>query len=233
MSSSMITSFAHYSENRVPKVVSGLVKLVFTYFLSAFILVSCGTPQNSLSSDEMTGDTVFSGDLNSRAAVKFYLKKKFGIDFKDITPDFLVGDIESRDFRGEEDPYSIVFSFSVKDGELDKQHYVDYVSKVFAVTSKVSDDGNNILGFESKKDSVTSLSKLTFEQLAESGKGTSFLGVEIYTGIYGWSFRRNGVYYRCQMERIDSKGNNGIPYKARTQIYRGLQYESPSVKRNK
>lgn len=196
---------------------------------SAMMVAACGGKKSSDSKDVVEKkaapekEAVFTGEKDSKEAVEFCLLKNYGVDLADITPDFALGEADKYDFYGD-DGHVATATFAVKEGELSKDDYIKYVRKVYDVTKGIADNGINVYGFEEKNTLEEASQEKDFDKMIEDGKGGTLFGVEFYMGMYGWSYIKDGVFYRVSMERKDKKvDGNDVPCKARVQIYRGLQ----------
>lgn len=205
------------------------IYLIMMVAASAMMVAACGGKKSSDSKDVVEKkaapekEAVFTGEKDSKEAVEFCLLKNYGVDLADITPDFALGEADKYDFYGD-DGHVATATFAVKEGELSKDDYIKYVRKVYDVTKGIADNGINVYGFEEKNTLEEASQEKDFDKMIEDGKGGTLFGVEFYMGMYGWSYIKDGVFYRVSMERKDKKvDGNDVPCKARVQIYRGLQ----------
>lgn len=203
------------------------IYLVLMVAASAMMVAACGGNKASKSApEEKTApgeETVFNGPKDSQEAVEFCLRKNYGVDFADITPDFALGEADKYDFYGE-DGHVATATFKIAEGELSKDEYIKYVRKVYDVTKNLADNGINVYGFEEKNTLEEASQEKDFDKMIEDGKGGKLFGVDFYMGMYGWSYIKDGIFYRVSMERKDVKvDGNDFPCKARVQIYKGLQ----------
>jgi hypothetical protein len=206
------------------------IYLIMLFAVSAMLIAACGGKKNSSGPEAAVEEKaapsendVFTGSKDSKEAAVFCFRKNYGINFSDITPDYALGEGDKYDFYGD-DGHVATATFAIAEGELSKDEYIKYVRKVYDATKKIADNGINIYGFEEKNTLEEASKEKDFDKMIEDGKGGSLFGVEFYSGMYGWSYVKDGVFYRCSMERKDKKVNgDAIPCKARVQIYKGLQ----------
>ena len=58
------------------------------------------------------------------------------------------------------------------------------------------------------------------EQMIKDNAGTKLFGVEIYLGDYGWSFLKDGVLHRCEIDLLEK---NDVKLGYSVKMYKGLQ----------
>ena len=196
---------------------------------SAMMVAACGgkkTSSGTKAKEEKVApaeEAVFTGEKYSKEAAEFCFRKNYGINFKDITPDFALGEADKYDFYGD-DGHVVTATFKVAEGELSKDEYIKYVRKVYDATKKIADNGINVYGFEEKNTLEDASQEKDFDKMIEDGKGGTLFGMDFYMGMYGWSYIKDGIFYHCSMERKSTKvDGNDFPCKARVQIYKGLQ----------
>lgn len=205
------------------------IYLIMLFAASAMMIASCGGKKSSKAAPDegkaAEESEVFTGSKDSQEAAEFCFHKNYGIDFADITPDFALAQADKYDFYGD-DGHVATATFAIDADELSKDEYIKYVRKVYDATAKAADNGTNVYGFEEKNTLEEASQEKDFDQMIEAGKGGKIFGIDLYTGMYGWSFIKGGQFYHCSMERIDKKvegKTDKVPLKARVQIYKGLQ----------
>lgn len=74
------------------------------------------------------------------------------------------------------------------------------------------------------------MSEKDLEEMIEACKGSKIMGIEIYVGSYGWTFKKDGVLRRCEislLEKNDVKlGYSVKMYKAMTKPFDELMEEA-------
>ena len=164
----------------------------------------------------------FDGEKNTKEAAAFWMKKNFGIDVKDLTPDFALTTAApgNYDFLGEEQLSSYVSYKS--DAQLSYDEVEAYVKKVYAVTQKAADDGKNVYGW---RVSAKHADEKPVEELLKEGWMDIF-GFKVFSGSYSWSFIKDGIYYDVDVNAFEKKfegSDDKLPYGARVTIGKGLQ----------
>ena len=92
--------------------------------------------------------------------------------------------------------------------------------RIYAVTKKAADNGINVYGFEDKSDKDEAYAEKDLEQMIKDNNGTTILGIEIYVGNYSWSFLKDGVLHRCDVDLLE-KNDTKLGYSVK--MYKGLQ----------
>lgn len=203
--------------------------------IAAITFVACGPKGSKKAASEdgeidldkvvenITKDT-FDGEKNTKEAAAFWFKKNFGLKFSDVTPDFAFqNEVGKYDFLGEQNSSSYV-TFTAKDSTLVRDDYIEYVKKVYAATAQVADGGINVYGFIARSKPEEAAAEKTLEAVLDEGKPTKIFGFEVYMGMYGWNFIRDGVYYMVDVKQLEKKiDGEEYPYAARVIIGKGLQ----------
>ena len=166
----------------------------------------------------------FDGEKNTKEAAAFWLSKKYGIKFSEVTPAFAFqNEVGKYDFLGEEKSNTYV-TFVAKDSTLVRDEYIEYVKKVYAATAKVADGGINVYGFLAREKAEEAAAEKTLDTVLDEGKPTKIFGFELYMGTYGWNFIKDGTYYTVDVKQLEKKvDGEDHPYAARVIISEGLQ----------
>ena len=76
---------------------------------SAIMIAACGGKKNSSGPEAAVEEKaapsendVFTGSKDSKEAAEFCFRKNYGINFKDITPEFALGEGDKYDFYGDD-----------------------------------------------------------------------------------------------------------------------------------
>ena len=161
----------------------------------------------------------FEGESYSKEAAEYYFKKNEGIKLSDLAPDYKLNETSKYTYYGDE--HDALANFKIQDGDTyTKEQHVENVRRIYAVTKKAADNGINVYGFEDKSDKEEAMAEKDLEQMIKDNAGTSIFGVEIYVGSYGWSFLRDGVLHRCEIELLEK---NDVKLGYSVKMYKGLQ----------
>ena len=205
-------------------------KLSFALMCLAGVMIftACGNKKKNTTADgkididkvaEKVMEKEFSGEKYSRAAAEYYFKEGFGIDFKDMLPEYPLNDTSKYTFSGEKNQYTgnveVCANFKILDDtKYTKEDHENNVRKIYALTKAVADNGINMWGFEGKSKKEEAMAEKDLEEMIEANKGSSFMGVEVYIGSYGWTFLKDGKLQRCEVSLLenrkekDENGNN-------------------------
>lgn len=161
----------------------------------------------------------FEGEKYSKEAAEFYFKKNEGIKLSDLAPEYKLNETSKYTYYGDE--HDALANFKIQDGDTyTKEQHIENVRRIYAVTKKVADNGINVYGFEDKSDKDEAYSEKDLEKMIQDNNGTSILGVEIYVGSYSWSFLKDGVLHRCDVDLLE-KNDTKLGYSVK--MYKGLQ----------
>lgn len=164
----------------------------------------------------------FEGESYSKEAADFYFKKFSGIKLADLAPSYPLNETSKYTYYGDE--RDALANFKIQDdGSYTKEDHENNVRRIYALTKKAADDGINIYGFEDTSDKEKAMSEKDLEEMIEACKGSKIMGIEIYVGSYGWTFKKDGVLRRCEinlLEKNDVKlGYSVKMYKAMTKTF--------------
>ena len=161
----------------------------------------------------------FECEKYSKEAAEFYFKKNEGIKLSDLAPDYKLNETSKYTYYGDE--HDALANFKIQDGDTyTKEQHIENVRRVYAVTKKVADNGINVYGFEDKSNKDEAYAEKDLEKMIEDGNGTKVLGIEIYLGDYGWSFLKDGVLHRCEIDLLEK---NDVKLGYAVKMYKGLQ----------
>ena len=191
------------------------MKKIFTAFAcAAVVLLIAGCGNNSgkkaKEADKVDLDKVaenlmketFEGEKYSKEAADFYFKKFSGIKLSDLAPEYPLNETSKYTYMGDE--HDAVANFKIQDGgTYTKEDHENNVRRIYALTKKAADDGKNIYGFEDTSDKEKVMSEKDLEEMMEANKGTKILGIELYIGSYGWTFKKDGVLRRCEISLLE------------------------------
>ena len=197
----------------------------------ALALVSCGGKGSKKATESGDGKVdiekvaknlekeAFEGEKYSKEAAEFYFKKNEGIKLSDLAPEYKLNETSKYTYYGDE--HDALANFKIQDGDTyTKEQHIENVRRIYALTKKVADNGINVYGFEDKSDKDEAYAEKDLEKMIEDGNGTKILGVEIYLGDYGWSFLKDGVLHRCEIDLLE-KNDTKLDYAVK--MYKGLQ----------
>jgi len=191
------------------------MKKILAYFLCAAalaVVAGCGGNSRKKKADDGKVDLTkvaenmieeaFKGESYSKEAAEYYFFKSNGVKFADLAPDYLLNESSKYTYYGDE--HDALANFKIQDGgTYTKEDHENNVRRIYALTRKIADDGKNIYGFEDKSDQDEAMKEKDLEKMIQDGKGSSFMGVELYMGSYGWTFKRNGELRRCEIELLE------------------------------
>lgn len=161
----------------------------------------------------------FEGESYSKEAAEYYFKKNEGIKLSDLAPDYKLNETSKYTYYGDE--HDALANFKIQDGDTyTKEQHVENVRRIYAVTKKAADNGINVYGFEDRSVKEEAMAEKDLEQMLKDNAGTKIFGVEIYVGSYGWSFLRDGVLHRCEIELLEK---NDVKLGYSVKMYKGLQ----------
>lgn len=161
----------------------------------------------------------FEGESYSKEAAEYYFKKNEGIKLSDLAPDYKLNETSKYTYYGDE--HEALANFKIQDGDTyTKEQHVENVRRIYAVTKKAADNGINVYGFEDRSVKEEAMAEKDLEQMLKDNAGTKIFGVEIYIGSYGWSFLRDGVLHRCEIELLEK---NDVKLGYSVKMYKGLQ----------
>ena len=161
----------------------------------------------------------FEGESYSKEAAEYYFKKNEGIKLSDLAPDYKLNETSKYTYYGDE--HEALANFKIQDGDnYTKEQHVENVRRIYAVTKKAADNGINVYGFEDRSVKEEAMAEKDLEQMLKDNAGTKIFGVEIYIGSYGWSFLRDGVLHRCEIELLEK---NDVKLGYSVKMYKGLQ----------
>lgn len=205
--------------------------LAITCVAALVLLAACGDGKGSKKSDSGDGKVdvekvadkmmkeAFEGEKYSKEAAEFYFKKNEGIKLSDLAPDYKLNETSKYTYYGDE--HDALANFKICDGDTyTKEQHIENVRRIYAVTKKVADNGINVYGFEDKSDKDEAMSEKDLEQMIQDNMGTKIFGIEIYVGNYGWSFLKDGVLRRCEIDLLE-KDDVKLGYSVK--MYKGLQ----------
>lgn len=197
----------------------------------ALALVSCGGKGSKKATESGDGKVdiekvaknlekeAFEGEKYSKEAAEFYFKKNEGIKLSDLAPEYKLNETSKYTYYGDE--HDALANFKIQDGDIyTKEQHIENVRRIYALTKKVADNGINVYGFEDKSNKDEAYAEKDLEKMIEDGNGTKILGVEIYLGDYGWSFLKDGVLHRCEIDLLE-KNDTKLGYAVK--MYKGLQ----------
>lgn len=161
----------------------------------------------------------FEGESYSKEAADFYFQKFSGIKLKDLAPEYALNETSQYTYFGDE--HDALANFKIQDGgSYTKEDHENNVRRIYALTKKVADNGINMYGFEDTSDKEKAFTEKDLEQMIEDGKGTKILGIEIYMGDYGWTFKKDGVLRRCEINLLE-KNDEKLGYSVK--MYKAME----------
>ena|GEM_PF-769541 len=186
--------------------------------LAALTMFTCCNKKKNVTEDgkidiEKVADKVmqkeFSGEKYSKEAAVYFFKEGFGINFDELKPDYPLNEESKYTYSGEKNQYTgnteVLANFKIADDtKYTKEDHENNVRKIYAQTKAVSDNGINMYGFEEKNTKEEAMAEKDLETMIKNGKGSSFMGVELYIGSYGWAFLRDGKLYHCEVDLLES-----------------------------
>ena len=206
-------------------------KILTAFACAAAVLLIAGCGNNSgkkaKEADKVDLDKVaenlmkesFEGEKYSKEAADFYFKKFSGIKLADLAPQYPLNETSKYTYMGDE--HDAVANFKIQDGgSYTKEDHENNVRRIYALTKKVADNGINMYGFEDTSDKEKAFTEKDLEQMIEDGKGTKILGIEIYMGDYGWTFKKDGVLRRCEINLLE-KNDEKLGYSVK--MYKAME----------
>jgi hypothetical protein len=164
-------------------------------------------------------EKAFEGEKYSKEAAEYYFKKNEGIKLSDLAPEYALNETSKYTYYGDE--HDVLANFKIQDGDTyTKEQHENNVRRIYALTKKVADNGINVYGFEDKSNKDEAMAEKDLEQMIKDNAGTKLFGVEIYLGDYGWSFLKDGVLHRCEIDLLE-KDDVKLGYSVK--MYKGLQ----------
>ncbi len=153
---------------------------------------------------ESAKSEAFTGEENSKDAVIFYFDKNYGIDFKNLEPDFKYDESGKYTFKGNDSEVSARF-IDPENGYTTEQ-IEGFVRKIYAETAKASEGGKNVYGFllSGKDTKEGAMEEKPIEEVLKGGY-TEILGVNAYTGSYSWSILKGDMFYDVSVSAIEKK----------------------------
>ena len=172
--------------------------------------------KESAKREELTGETY------SKDAAIFYFDKNYGIDFKDLEPDYKYDESGKYTFKGE--PTEVSARFIDPSGGYTPEQIEGFVRKIYAATAKGSEGGKNVYGFlmSGKSTKEGAMEEKPIDEVLKGGY-TEILGVKAYTGGYSWSILKNGVFYDVDVSAIEKKAEPGENRKPFEYVGRGYK----------
>lgn len=147
-------------------------------------------------------EEAFKGEKYSKDAADYYFRKFSGIKLAQLAPEYDLNEESKYTYYGDE--HDAVANFKIKDGgSYTKEDHENNVRRIYALTKKAADDGKNIYGFEDTSDKEKAMSEKDLEEMMEANKGSKIFGIEIYVGSYGWTFKKNGILRRCEIDLLE------------------------------
>ena len=207
------------------------MKRLFVILMCAALCVSCGNKGGKKAETKDDGKVdiekvakkmvkeAFEGESYSKDAAEFYFKKNEGIKLSDLAPEYKLNETSKYTYYG--DATSALANFKIQDGDTyTKEQHEDNVRRIYAITKKAADNGINVYGFEDKSNKEEAMAEKDLEQMIKDNAGTKILGIEIYVGSYAWSFLKDGVLHRCDVNLLE-KDDVKLGYAVK--MYKGLQ----------
>ena len=184
--------------------------------LSVLALTGCGNKKNSdgkVDAEQVAEKMVkkaFEGEKYSKEAAEYFFEEGFGIALKDLAPEYKLDESSKYTYYGEKSPYAnnynVVANFKVGDDTpYTKEDHENNVRRIYALTKAASENGINMYGFEERNTKEEAMSEKDIEKMIADGKGSSFMGVELYYGSYGWAFLHNGELQHCEVVLLEDK----------------------------
>ncbi|MDR0293679.1 MAG: hypothetical protein LBH95_05950 [Oscillospiraceae bacterium] len=134
-------------------------------------------------------------------AAAFAAMKERGVEKADVEPvwDYTV-DEDNYQAYGDSGAYGHgVIRFTKKNGEVSDEEYEAWARKLYDATAKISDDGNNINGYDNLFSDADPLSEISFDDAF--GKNSTAIIV-----MQGWGYKYNGTFMRVSIERKEAPG---------------------------
>ena len=198
----------------------------FLCFVAMTMFIGCNKKKNLTADGKIDAQAVaenvmkkaFEGEKYSKEAAEYYFEEGFGIKFKDLVPDYKLNEESKYTYYGEKKNsgnIDAIANFKIADDTpYTKEDHENQVRRIYALTKAASDNGINMYGFEEKDTKEEAMSEKDLEKMIQDGKGSKFMGMEIYIGSYGWTFLRDGKLQHCEINLLENKkeqdanGNN-------------------------
>lgn len=197
------------------------------------LIASCGNKGGKKSGDgkvdldkvaEKIVKETFEGESYSKEAAEFYFKKNHGIKMADLAPGYKLDESSKYTYFG--DSHDALANFKIQEGDTyTKEQHIENVRRIWEVTKKVADNNVNVYGFEEKDTKEEASAPKDLEEMIAKSQGTKIFGIELYLGDYSWSFLRDGVFHRCDVNLLEKKVDGGDKVKVgySVKMYKGLQ----------
>ena len=198
-----------------------------TLLLTAILMVAaCGSKDakkaDSSESEkkENAKSEEFTGEKYSKDAAIFYFDKNYGIDFKELAPDYKYDESGKYTFKGDDSEVSA--RFIDPEGGYTPEQIEGFVRKIYAATAKASKDGKNVYGFllSGKSTKEGAMEEKPIDEVLKGGY-TEILGVKAYTGSYSWSILKDDLFYDVSVSAIEKKAGPNDNRKAFEYVGRG------------
>ena len=182
-----------------------------TMLLTALLIVAaCGSKDakkaDSADSEkkENAKSEEFTGEKYSKDAAIYYFDKTYGIDFKELEPDFKYDESGKYTFKGDKSEVSA--RFIDPEGRYTPEQIEGFVRKIYAATAKASEGGKNVYGFllSGKDTKEGAMEEKSIDEVLKGGY-TEILGVNAYTGGYSWAILKDGEFYDVSVSALERK----------------------------
>ncbi len=168
---------------------------------------------------EKVMNKAFEGEKYSKEAAEYYFQEGFGLKLSDLAPTYPLNETSKYTYAGEKNQYTgnieVLANFKIADDTpYSTADHENTVRRIYAQTKAISENGINMYGFEEKNTKEEAMSEKDLEKMIQDGKGSSFMGLELYIGTYGWAFLKDDKLYHCEVSLLenknekDDKGNN-------------------------
>ena len=169
-------------------------------------------------------EKAFEGEKYSKEAAEYYFKKNEGIKLSDLAPEYALNETSKYTYYGDE--HDVLANFKIQEGDTyTKEQHIENVRRIWEVTKKIADNNVNVYGFEEKDTKEEASAPKDLEDMIAKSQGTQIFGIELYLGDYSWSFLRDGVFHRCDVNLLEKKVDGGDKVKVgySVKMYQGLQ----------
>ena len=182
-----------------------------TLLLTALLFaVSCGNKDakkadgGDAGKQENAKGEAFTGEKYSKDAAIYYFDKNYGIDFKELEPDYKYDESGKYTFKGDES--EVGARFADPEGRYTPEQIEGFVRKIYAATAKGSEGGKNVYGFlmSGKSTKEGAMEEKPIDEVLKGGY-TEILGVKAYTGSYSWAILKGGVFYDVSVSAMEKK----------------------------
>ncbi len=151
----------------------------------------------------------FSGESYSKEAAVHFFKEGYGISFDDLKPEYPLNEESKYTYYGEKNKYTgnvdVLANFKIADDtQYTKEDHENNVRRIYALTKAISENGINMYGFEEKNTKEEAYAEKDLEEMIQKGKGSTFMGAELYFGSYGWAFLKDGKLQHCEVSLLES-----------------------------